>query len=230
VADLGCGPASQLVHIASINRDIQFTGFDLSEEMMDQGNGLIAKQGLTNARVQNGDITRLPDVADGSFDAVITTMTLHQFPESTDVEHCFATINRILKPGGAVYIVDFGRLKYLSSMQKFVSLDAANQLPVFNDDYENSLKAAFLKSELESAARHNLPSTIDIYQTFALPMLVVIKTPDKPLPKAVHKALMAKRLELSRRYRAELDDIRLFFKLGGMKNDPFSSRVALQGA
>jgi arsenite methyltransferase len=31
------------------------------------------------------------------------------------------------------------------------------------------------------------------------------------------------RRELPRRYRRDLDDIRLFFRLGGLRNDPFSA-------
>src|SRR4051794_19848060 len=35
VVDLGCGPATQLAQIATLNPDIQFTGIDLSQRMLD---------------------------------------------------------------------------------------------------------------------------------------------------------------------------------------------------
>jgi hypothetical protein len=49
----------------------------------------------------------------------------------------------------------------------------------------------------------------------------VIQTPPKPLDEGLRKKLKEMRRALPRRYRADLDDMRLFFKLGGLPSDPF---------
>lgn len=230
VADMGCGPASQLAQIAELNPHIRFRGFDLSNGMVANGRRLAEQRRLDNLHIETGDITNLSMLADSSVDGVISTMTLHQFPDITTLEGCFAEAARILRPNGAVYIVDFGRLKYHKSMQRFVDIDRTNQPWAFNIDYENSLKAAFLESELMNLARRYLPAHAQVYRTFAAPILVAIKTADHPISRTLHEQLKQLRKALPRRYRRELDDIRLFFRLGGLGNDPFSDNAKLAPA
>src|SRR5215831_4554810 len=48
VIDLGCGPATQLAQIASLNPDSEFLGIDLSPTMLDSARAHIAASGLRN--------------------------------------------------------------------------------------------------------------------------------------------------------------------------------------
>ncbi len=223
VIDLGCGPATQLAQVAECNPDIRFLGVDLSEEMLAQAREHVRSLGLSNVEFRQGDVTRLDGIADRSADGVISTMALHHLPTLKHLRACFLQIGRILKSEGALYVVDFGRLKSLKSVRHFAGLNAAHQPPLFTLDYENSMRAAFLAEEFASLAKEVLPSQVRLYKTFIIPMLVILKTPDRPLPAALRDKFKAMRAALPRAYRRDLDEIRLFLKLGGLVNDPFAA-------
>jgi SAM-dependent methyltransferase len=80
VLDLGCGPATQLVEVASFNADISFLGMDLSETMLQAGRKYIADRRCKNIELKRGDITSLKDFGPASVDGVISTMALHHLP------------------------------------------------------------------------------------------------------------------------------------------------------
>jgi arsenite methyltransferase len=221
VVDLACGPATQLAQVAALNPDIQFHGVDLSPTMLDSARTHIAQAGLSNVRLSQGDITRLDFIADASVDAVTSTMALHHLPTLGHLERCFAEISRILKPGGALYLVDFGRLKSLYSVLFFAYMNADAQPHIFSLDYERSLRAAFEFGELKSTAKAFLPSHAKVYATFVTPMLTLIRTPARDLDPAFREKIRGMRAALPRRYRADLDDMRLFFRLNGLTTDPF---------
>jgi|SRR5579872_4545945 len=220
--DLGCGPATQLAQIAEFNPDVHFTGIDLSPRMLADAAAHINERRISNVTLARDNIARLESIADSSTDAVISTMALHHLPALADLKSCFGQIKRVLKPGGALYIADFGRLKSLKSVIFFAYLNRRHQPHIFSLDYERSLRAAFLPEDLRICASQELPRDIEVFSTFLLPILVVIKTPDRGVRDDQCQRLRAMRKELKRRYRSDLDEMRRFFRLGGMKNDPFS--------
>lgn len=222
VIDLGCGPATQLSQVAQLNPDIAFHGVDLSPAMLESAGTHIRELALKNVQFSQGDITRLEHIPDHSADAVISTMALHHLPTFDHLLGCFGEIGRILKPGGAVYLVDFGRLKSLKSVLYFAYMNAKHQPHLFSLDYERSLRAAFLREDFRGAAQERLPQQVQVFSTFMMPLLIVLKTEDKPLPEAIRAKIRAMRKVLPARYRRDLDDIRTFFRLGGLGNDPFS--------
>ena len=222
VLDLGCGPATQLAQIAELNPNIHFTGVDLSPTMLADAERHVASLDLANIDFCEGDIAALEGIEDHSVDAVISTMALHHLPTLQHLEDCFASIQRVLKPGGALYLTDFGRLKSLRSVIFFAYLNARHQPHIFSLDYERSLRAAFLREEFETLAGRLLPKEAMLVSTFKMPILVIVKTRDKALPEALRARLKAMRLALKPRYRRDLDDMRIFFRLGGLENDPFA--------
>lgn len=222
VLDLGCGPATQLAQIAGLNPGIQFTGLDLSATMLSDAEAHIRSLGIGNVSFQQGDITDLTSFGDASFDGVISTMALHHLPTLAHLQNCFRQIRRVLKPGGAIYLTDFGRLKSLKSVIFFAYMNARHQPHLFSLDYERSLRAAFLKEEFESVASEWLPPDVSVIASFGIPLLVILKTPDHPLPQDLSSRLKSLRKGLKSRYRRDLDDLRLFLRLGGLGADPFS--------
>lgn len=222
VLDLGCGPATQLAQIAELNPDVRFTGVDLSPTMLANAEKHVRALGLTNVAFRQGDITTLEGIPDQSMDAVMSTMALHHLPTLRHLERCFASIQRVLKPGGALYLTDFCRLKSLKSVIFFAYMNAKHQPHLFSLDYERSLRAAFVLEEFKALATRFLPQDAGVFSTFKVPFLVLVKTADKPLPAALHDRLKAMRSTLKPRYRRDLGDLRTFFRLGGLKNDPFA--------
>lgn len=221
VLDLGCGPATQLAQIAELNPDIGFLGVDLSAGMLARGEAYVREKKLDNVRFSQGDITRLDAVPNGSVDGVISTMALHHLPSIDHLRACFHEIRRVLKEGGALYIADFGRLKSLKSVIFFAYMNAAHQPHIFSLDYERSLRAAFLFDDLRAMCHEELHRDAKVYATFLSPMLTVIATKLHSISPRLRARLVELRRAMPRRYRQDLDDLRLFFRLGGLPGDPF---------
>jgi len=221
VLDLGCGPATQLAQVAQLNPQAQFTGIDLSPGMLKDAEHHVRGLGLTNVCFRQGDITRLDGIGDGTADAVLSTMALHHLPSIDNLDACFAEIRRVLKPDGALYLADFGRLKSLKSVLFFAYMNARHQPHIFSLDYERSLRAAFLKEEFDTLAARYFPGRAIVISTFKVPFLVLVKTADKPLPAEVRLRISAMREALKPIYRRDLTDMRIFFALGGLREDPF---------
>lgn len=221
VLDLGCGPATQLAQIAQFNPEVRFTGLDLSSNMLTDAKRHVEALGLENVTLRQGDITRLDAFDDNSLDAVISTMALHHLPTLEHLDKCFAEILRVLKPGGALYLTDFGRLKSLHSVIFFAYMNSRHQPHLFSLDYERSLRAAFLKEDFVSLAAKYFPPAVQVESTFKVPFLVIVKTADRSLPVDLCQRIAALRASLKPRYRRDLNDLRTFFSLGGLKNDPF---------
>ena len=221
VIDLACGPATQLAQIAALNPQVEFLGVDLSDRMLASARRHIAALGLPNVSFINADITRLGFLRDGAADAVISTMALHHLPTIDHLARCFAEVRRVLRAGGGLYLVDFGRLKSLKSVLFFAYMNAKRQPHLFSLDYERSLRAAFRYEELRELAARELPSAVRIYSTFIAPLLVVLQTAPAELNEALAARLRRMRAELPRRYRTDLDQLRMFLRMGGLPADPF---------
>jgi len=222
VLDLGCGPATQLAQIAEFNPGTRFTGVDLSPTMLADAEKHVQTLGLRNVAFHQGDITTLEGISEHSQDGVISTMALHHLPTLQHLEQCFQTIRRVLKPGGALYLTDFSRLKSLKSVIFFAYMNSRHQPHLFSLDYERSLRAAFLREEFETLTSRFLPRDAQLISTFKVPFLVIIKTEDKPLSEGLRAHLIAMQKDLKPRYRRDLNDLRSFFRLGGLGNDPFT--------
>jgi arsenite methyltransferase len=221
VLDLGCGPATQLIEVAKLNPTIAFVGMDLSDTMLDAARAYAVSERCNNVTFLRGDITRLEAFGDKTVDGVISTMALHHLPTVGALTSCFREISRVLQPSGALYLADFGLLKSPRSVSFFVDANRPHQPQHFSVDFELSMKAAFLSEELCAIAGDLLPPRTRFYRTFQIPLLNLIKTPDRPLDAAQYEAFRDQRAQLPAKFRRQLDDIRLFFWLGGLRNDPF---------
>jgi arsenite methyltransferase len=223
VLDLGCGPATQLVQIAELNPATRFIGVDLSDEMLKEARDHAAARGLSNVEFRKQDMTRLEAFPDHSVDGVISTLAFHHLPTQAHLEKTLREVTRVLRPDGALYLIDFGRLKSLRSVLFFSYMNADHQPHLFSRDYERSLRAAFTREEFEALAARCLPPSARLLTTFRIPFLVVLKTEDRPLPAPTAERLRSLAEALSPRYKNDLEEMRLFFGLGGFGPDPFSS-------
>jgi ubiquinone/menaquinone biosynthesis C-methylase UbiE len=218
VLDLACGPANQLAMIAELNRDCRFVGVDLSEPMLARAAARVSERGLANVVLRRGDISNLRDVADRSIDAVISTMALHHLPTQTHLEDTFREVARVLRPGGGVYLVDFGRLKSRVSIRYFAHQYADRQPELFTLDYLNSLQAAFSLADFERASAALRPHA-RLYSTFLAPFMVAVKSPLRQSDQdALRKLLRPIADALPAHHRRDLADLRAFFGAGGLRS------------
>lgn len=217
VVDLACGPANQLAMVARLNPQAQFIGVDLSAPMLEQAQELITRQGLTNVTFRHGDITDLSMFADQSIDAVVSTMALHHLPDTDCLGRTYAEVARILKPGGGIYMVDFGHLKANRSIDYFAYQYADRQPHLFTVDYLNSLRAAFYLDDFRKATQP-LSARAKLYSTIALPFMVALKSPAR---RGADPALRARLAEMQRGlpqwHQADFTDLIRHFRLNGMR-------------
>lgn len=188
VLDLACGPAQQLALVARLNPLAQFVGLDASAGMLGHARNTLAQAGIDNVALQQGDMGQLGAMPAASLDAVMCTMSLHHLPDVQALQATLASLRRLLKPQGRIYLVDFGRLK-LRSTQHFFAHDL-QQSAQFTSDYFNSLRAAFSLDELALAAQQLGPD-LRCHSTLLAPFLVVLCSPE-------HTALQGDTLERAR--------------------------------
>ncbi|MBI2798784.1 MAG: methyltransferase domain-containing protein [Gammaproteobacteria bacterium] len=219
-ADFGCGTGVQLLQVAQLNPAIQFLGIDREPTMLARAKTAAERVGIPNVEWMVDDITRPTVLRERKVDAVISTMTLHNLETATDLMACTSAMASLIGTNGAVYIEDFARLKSPRSIDFFVGLNAPIPYDRFADLYRCSLNAAFTVRELREVA--TVLSGINVHTTFLVPFLVVIKTADRTLAPTLRARIHAMRDALPTTYKKDLDDLRKFFALGGLANDPFA--------
>jgi SAM-dependent methyltransferase len=218
VLDLACGPANQLALVARLNPEVSFVGIDLSPSMLAQAEALIKVQGLSNVSFQEGDITRLSAFADHSFDAVVSTLSLHHLPTLKMLHQTFAEAARVLRPNGGVYIMDFSRLKLRSSIEYFAYQYVDRQPVLFTQDYLNSLLAAFTLDDLRATGAP-LMEHATLCSTWAVPFMASFKSPVRqPANPQLHGRFKELAAALPAWHQADLADMIRFFGLGGLRS------------
>ncbi len=223
IVDLGCGPATQLAMIARLNPESEFLGVDFSDEMLQRARAYVAEQGLSNVRFQKSDMSKLDFLADASVDAVYSTVALHHLPGLDAFNGTFAEIGRILRPGGGVYVVDFGRLKSKKSIEYFAYQYADRQPELFTLDYLYSLNAAFAADDFRNAARTCLNGRARVYATSIAPFMVAVKSPARrTIPSDIKERLKEIRRSLPKHHQVDVKDLVSWFGMGGLSTQAFS--------
>ena len=145
-----------------MNPDTSFLGVDLSDEMLSKARQHIDALGVKNVEFLRADMTDLREIADGSADGVVSTMALHHLPTHAHLERCLSEIRRIRKQDGALYLVDFGRLKVAEIGDLLRLHECEHQPHIFSLDYERFLCAAFLRDEFDRLAADRLGSECSV--------------------------------------------------------------------
>lgn len=217
VLDLGCGPANQLVQIARLNPQAHFTGLDASPGMLGQARETIRRCGVANVEPVRGDMTTLAGFGDTGFDAVISTLALHHLPDEAALARTMQAARRVLKPDGALYLIDFGCFKRAATQRFFAEDRRDNQPEAFTRDYFNSLRAAFSVDELSRAAQV-FGGRLARHETALAPFMVVFRTPARREPDAESRQA-ARNLHagLSPVQRSDFERYARWFRLGGLE-------------
>ncbi|MBN3811324.1 class I SAM-dependent methyltransferase [Paraburkholderia sp. Ac-20347] len=217
VLDIGCGPGNLLGQLAELNPRAEFVGLDMSLPMLERARENLASRGIRNVELRHGDMTKLEGIANRSIDVAVSSMAFHHLPDVQALDAAFAQADRVLKPDGAVYFNDFGRLRHPESVRYFVGRAAAGESQELIDDYFHSLHAAFTREEFDRAVARHLRERAKTYSTAISSLQVVIKS------RALHP--VACRRELERRYSAlpgarksDVRQLSLFMRLGGLNS------------
>lgn len=97
VLDLGCGDGTTALPAARLGADV--LGVDIASNLVEAGNRRAQAEGLKNCRFQEGDATNLSDLADQSFDLVVSIFGAMFAPRPFDVAK---EMVRVTRPGGRI--------------------------------------------------------------------------------------------------------------------------------
>jgi SAM-dependent methyltransferase len=97
VLDLGSGDGTTALPEARLGA--QVLGVDIASNLVEAGNKRARAEGLTNIRFQEGDATALRDLADRSFDLVVSIFGAMFAPKPNDVAR---EMVRVTRPGGRI--------------------------------------------------------------------------------------------------------------------------------
>ena len=97
VLDLGCGDGTTAVPEAQLGANV--LGVDIAENLVAAGTARAQRFGLANLRFQQGDATDLNDLADDSFDLVVSIFGAMFAPRPFDVAQ---EVVRVTRPGGRI--------------------------------------------------------------------------------------------------------------------------------
>jgi ubiquinone/menaquinone biosynthesis C-methylase UbiE len=97
VLDLGCGDGTTALPAARLGA--QVLGVDIAGNLVAAGKRRAEEEGLGNCRFQEGDASHLDDLADGSFDLVVSIFGAMFAPRPVDVAK---EMVRVTRPGGRI--------------------------------------------------------------------------------------------------------------------------------
>lgn len=97
VLDVGCGDGTTAIPMAKLGADV--LGVDIARNLVKAGNERAQKEGLKNLKFQEGDATALMELADKSFDLVVSIFGVMFAPRPMDVAK---ELVRVTKPGGNI--------------------------------------------------------------------------------------------------------------------------------
>jgi SAM-dependent methyltransferase len=97
VLDLGSGDGTTALPAARRGADV--LGVDIARNLVEAGNKRAQAEGLTNLRFQQGDATNLRELADHSFDVVVSIFGAMFAPKPFDVAK---EMVRVTRPGGRI--------------------------------------------------------------------------------------------------------------------------------
>ena len=97
VLDLGCGDGTTALPAARLGADV--LGVDIAGNLVAAGNQRAQAEGLSNCRFQEGDGSHLDDLADDSFDLVVSIFGAMFAPRPFDVAK---EMVRVTRPGGRI--------------------------------------------------------------------------------------------------------------------------------
>lgn len=116
ILDVATGTADMCVEINKQLKPDEIIGLDISSQMIEYGKVKIDKKGLSDTiklEVGDSENMRFPD---GSFDAATVAFGVRNFG---DLRAGLREMNRVIKPGGKIIILEFSKPLYFPFKQLF---------------------------------------------------------------------------------------------------------------
>jgi len=146
VVDLGCGPADILIRFARRYPQCEFTGIDGAEAMLAPGREAVKQEKLDHCIDLHCEC--LPISREGrlyQYQAIISNSLLHHLHQP---QVLWQTVKNCSDQNTSIMIMDLFRPESIESARLIVQTYAADESPVLQQDFYNSLLAAFRVDEV----------------------------------------------------------------------------------
>ncbi len=151
------GTATNSIIIAEKRRNIEITGIDLSEEMLEIGKEKIRKKGIKNVTTIIMDATEMK-FDNNYFDVILISLVLHEV-ESNTRDKIMKEIERVLKRNGKLIIIEWEKpTKYFQKLlfliiealepkwfKEFLNIDIKEYVKQFSLQVINEKKCDYTK-------------------------------------------------------------------------------------
>lgn len=177
--DLAPGPGHFSICMQKFLQLGSLVGVDLSEPMVATANNNAKIEGLNKAvQFTTGDITRLLNFENASFDLVTMTFAAHHLPNHNSLVDVISEMERLAGSNGTIMLMDVARLPSQEVTEKFVQLAGRDYrkhgLEFFYRDFHQSMYAAWTPSELEQAIMESSTRTWVQFTLQGLPTLQIL--------------------------------------------------------
>jgi len=137
ILDVATGTADMCIEINKQLSPVEITGLDISSNMIEYGKVKIANKDLSHLiKLEVGDSENMR-FADGYFDAATVAFGVRNFG---NLKQGLKEMNRVLRPGGKIVVLEFSRPLYFPFKQLF-NLYFKYLLPVIGKWSSNDQKA-----------------------------------------------------------------------------------------
>lgn len=126
ILDLCCGTMANSIPIARSHENVQITGIDISEKMLQVAYKKLKKNAISNVSVKCADATATSLKSD-SFDYIIIGLVLHELSPGLQ-KQILAEAHRLLKNDGSLIVLEWERPKCLWQKVKYAPLYVSEQL------------------------------------------------------------------------------------------------------
>ncbi len=111
VLDLGCGEGRYTLPLAArVGPQGTVYAVDLWEEGLARLGEKAEREGLANIRVIHADVSRPLPLPDACVDVALMATVLHDLAEAGQARGALAELNRLVKPGGRLAVVEFKKI------------------------------------------------------------------------------------------------------------------------
>lgn len=144
VVDLGCGPADISIRFLRAFPDARVTGVDASRPMLDLAAEAVTSAGFADKVTlccERFQAMTLPEQAD----ALLANSLLHHVPNPLQF---WFYVKQWAKPGARILVMDLLRPESSEAAHALVTQYAAEEDPILQRDFYNSLLASFTEDEV----------------------------------------------------------------------------------
>ncbi|NQV28547.1 MAG: class I SAM-dependent methyltransferase [Rhodopirellula sp.] len=165
ILDVGTGTAQIPIELCQRPVSVEVLAIDLAAEMLRLADRNVRGAGFQDRiLLQHVDAKELP-FDDGEFDWVISNSIIHHIPEPLD---CIREMQRILKPGGLLFVRDLMRLNSNEEVEGIVAQYAADATDEQRQLFHQSLHAAL-----------TVPEMAELLESLGWPASTVAPTSDR---------------------------------------------------